>query len=1598
LLGYCCRDSEQTRADTDASECQANDQCHCEYPPGGETTSFTYTWIGTTAGVQSIQTSLPVISAAQNGPGTADVETVFLDSVGRPNWYKDADGFIYYVARDQASGAAVKEIDDVDTTQTGDFSNLPAGWTTPSGGGLHLLSTAAVDGLGRATSYTDPNGNVTYVVYNDTNYEVRVYPGWQSGSGTTTGPTIDYREDRLGSYLEALTMSATPHTTGGVPDGTEAISNLQTLARVYINNAGESVREDDYFNLSGVTWSTAQYIGTQNTDYYTTLEDYDSRGRAYRTLTPTGTYYKTLFDGLDRPTGNYVGTNDGSPGNMTQIVGFAYDNLTAAPSAPSLSQVSGGTMAATTYYVKIAYVFNGPAGPGSSESSLAVSANKLLQVASPATSPGATGYNVYVATASGSETLQNSSPVAIGTAWTEPTTGLISTKEAPFTSGVGDSNLTQQTAYPGGSQANRVENLYYDWRDRLVATKDGVQASESTTVHRPIVYTTYDNLDEATQVQEYDGDGVTITSSGGVPQAPSSSLLRAQTNINYDDQQRVYQTQTYSVDPSSGTVSSSALNTYLWYNHRGDVIEELDPGGLATKFAYDGAERVTVQYSTDANGDAAPGTTNSWANAGTVSTSNNVLEQEEFTYDKNGNVIETVDRQRNHDETTGGPLGNETTTPKARVYYSAEYYDPADRPTASVDVGTNGGTAWTRPSTPPSASDTVLVATTTYNAAGWVDNTVDPRGIEEKFTYDNMGRVTKDTQAYTGNPETSNTDVSTEYTYDGMSHVLTLQADLPSSAYQQTKWIYGVTTSGGSGLNSNDIVSAVQHPDKSTGNPSSSEQDSQTVDALGETLTATDRNGNVHSLTYDVLGRLTSDAVTTLGSGVDGAVRRIDTAYDTQGNPYLLTSYADTAGTTIVNQVQRAFNGLGQLTQEWQAHGGAVNTSTTPSVQSAYTLMSGGQNNSRLTSITYPNGKVLNYNYNTGVDSTISRLSSLSDNSGTLESYSYLGLGSVVKRAHSQPGVDLTYIKQTGESNGDAGDQYTGLDRFGRVVDQRWINTGTGTATDRFKYGYDRDSNVLYRTNEVNHSFDELYHANASSNGYDNLNQLVAFARGTLNANHDTISSPSHSITYSLDAEGNFSSTTTDGGSAVNNTFNKQNEETAAGPSTLTFDANGNLTTDDQGHRLVYDAWNRLVAVKNGGTTLVSYKYDALGRRIVENPGTVNDLYYDAAWQILEERSNGVSTATIQYVWSPVYVDALVLRDRSTANNGTLDERLWVQQDANYNVTALVNGSGSVVERYDYDPYGKRTVLDASFNTRSSTSYAFVNGFQGLRLDTTSGFYYARIRDFSPTLGRFVQADPAGFDVGDSNFYRFEGDSSTGSSDPSGLLTFTSMLQEPKDGLPVPKLTPKEKPKPGEPPYEGWNPTTEELVQLRRRVLIRLQGTEGIGRISLTEKSFPGLKNDEYGKTWLIVDRVGLIDLGTDEKNVKNNITGFYNCFGLTKAFAGNKGRAECYPDPKNRNASPTYEGIRRDILEPNGFKKSTKPDPSFKKGIIKIVIFRKDGQIKHMAYQLENGWWIHKMGTLGVVIITSTVEMVGGGQYGEVSEVWEKPAKPEKK
>jgi hypothetical protein len=61
-------------------------------------------------------------------------------------------------------------------------------------------------------------------------------------------------------------------------------------------------------------------------------------------------------------------------------------------------------------------------------------------------------------------------------------------------------------------------------------------------------------------------------------------------------------------------------------------------------------------------------------------------------------------------------------------------------------------------------------------------------------------------------------------------------------------------------------------------------------------MTSADRISTVHSFGYDVLGRMVYDAVTTLGSGIDGSVRRVSTEYDSQGNAYRITNYDASSG------------------------------------------------------------------------------------------------------------------------------------------------------------------------------------------------------------------------------------------------------------------------------------------------------------------------------------------------------------------------------------------------------------------------------------------------------------------------------------------------------------------------------------------------------------------------------------------------------------------------------------------------------------------------------------------------------------------------------
>src|SRR5205807_7872868 len=112
----------------------------------------------------------------------------------------------------------------------------------------------------------------------------------------------------------------------------------------------------------------------------------------------------------------------------------------------------------------------------------------------------------------------------------------------------------------------------------------------------------------------------------------------------------------------------------------------------------------------------------------------------------------------------------------------------------------------------------------------------------------------------------------------------------------------------------------------------------------------------------------------------------------------------------------------------------------------------------------------------------------------------------------------------------------------------------------------------------------------------------------------------------------------------------------------------------------------------------------------------------------------------------------------------------FAQQDANWNVTSLADNSGNVQERYVYDPYGAVTVMDNGFNLKgsgsnagklSSSGYSWLYLFQDGRIDTTSMLYHFRARDYSPSLGRWTEPDPAGY-IDGANVYQMEGSNAEG--------------------------------------------------------------------------------------------------------------------------------------------------------------------------------------------------------------------------------------------
>jgi len=210
----------------------------------------------------------------------------------------------------------------------------------------------------------------------------------------------------------------------------------------------------------------------------------------------------------------------------------------------------------------------------------------------------------------------------------------------------------------------------------------------------------------------------------------------------------------------------------------------------------------------------------------------------------------------------------------------------------------------------------------------------------------------------------------------------------------------------------------------------------------------------------------------------------------------------------------------------------------------------------------------------------------------------------------------------------------------------------------------------------------------------------------------------------------------------------------------LEYDTNGNLSA--KGFRLfAYDYRNRLVRSSKGDDA-VTFTYDIFGRQTSRTDLSGTYHFFYAGDQKIEER-NASGQVTKQYVWGNS-IDELLRLDIYNGNSST---PYYIHSDVIGSTTAITDGSGNLVERVTYDVYGVPTFTDALGQTLKKSTIRNTTLFQGREYDYDLSFYNYRARYFDPSLGRFLQTDPLGYQ--DSmNLYQGMGMNPVNFVDPTG--------------------------------------------------------------------------------------------------------------------------------------------------------------------------------------------------------------------------------------
>ena len=486
-------------------------------------------------------------------------------------------------------------------------------------------------------------------------------------------------------------------------------------------------------------------------------------------------------------------------------------------------------------------------------------------------------------------------------------------------------------------------------------------------------------------------------------------------------------------------------------------------------------------------------------------------------------------------------------------------------------------------------------------------------------------------------------------------------------------------------------------------------------DARNNTLTyGYDQRGNLQSITYP-----------------DGSTEQY--SVDSTGN---LTRSVNRRGSDI----DYTYNKDGLLTRKEYADGSFVsytydtrgNLATVTDSKGTISMVYDTAD--RLTGISYPSGRSLQYSYNANGQRT-----QMVTQDGSIVNYSYDSAGRLKSLTDAAKATIITYDYDAAgrlarETNGNGTYTNYTYDKVGQLVNL--VNYDSdGTVNSRFDYTYD----ILGRRSTMT-TLEGTWQYR-----YDKVGQLTG-----------VISPDGRTIEYQYDAAGNRIAVK-DSGTTTNYATNNLNQYTTVGNATYTYDKDGNLTAKTEGGKTstyTYDDENRLIQVTNPDGTW-KYEYDALGNRIAStyngqrteyllDPGGLGNV-------IAEYNGSGNLVAR--------YTHGIGLVSRVDGSNAAT----YYDADAIGSTVGLTGADGSYLNRYSYLPFGEDLVKEE----KVANPFEYV-GQWGV-MDEGNGLDFMRARYYDSKNGRFVAPDPIGLAGGDTNFYSYVRNNPVSLVDPQGL-------------------------------------------------------------------------------------------------------------------------------------------------------------------------------------------------------------------------------------